>query len=74
MSQKRTDDEDHVEARHSCRGENKTNDMKSTEMCAAETGVQSQWEGVDRWPGNSIARHISMNLLLSVSFKCQALY
>ncbi len=44
MSQKRTDDEVHVEARHSCRGENKTNDMKSMEMCAAETGFGASGE------------------------------
>lgn len=73
MSEKRTDDEVHVEARHSCRGENKTNDMKSTEMCAAETRVQSQWGGVDRWSGNRIGGHISMKPLFSLSFKCQAI-
>lgn len=74
MSEKRTDDEVHVEARHSCRGENKTNDMKSTEMCAAETRVWSQWGGVDRWSGNRIGGHISTKPLFSLSFKCQAIH
>ncbi len=74
MSQKRIDDGVPAEARHSCRGENKTNDMKSTERCAAETGLWSQWGGVDRWPGSTIGGHITMNPLLSLSFKCQALY
>lgn len=43
MSEKRTDDEVHVEARHSCRGENKTNDMKSTEMKQGYRASREEW-------------------------------
>lgn len=52
----------------------KTNDIKSIEMCAAETRVQSQWGGADRWSGNRIGGHISMKPLFSLSFKCQAIH